>query len=106
MDVKQNILTKDEEDSILNTNFIKALVAIIIASIIVPLWVRFIINFSTNVFNLNPDSARWSFLIALFFTGFLILYVVLILDEDTKRSVQGTIAGISSISISNRSNMS
>ena len=57
-----------------NSDFIKALAAILLGSVLVNLWIRVINNFTYQFLNLNQESTFWAFMIAIFFTGLLILY--------------------------------
>lgn len=88
------------EDSCVNTShwtFVLALVAILIGAILVNLWIRFINNFTYHTLKLNPDSTTWALVIALLATGILILYISLVLDDDTSKAVKQSITGVSFI---------
>lgn len=75
--------------------FVLALVAILLGSVLVNLWIRVINNFTYHTLKLNPDSTTWAFIIALLATGVLVLYVALVLDDDTSNSVKQSITGVS-----------
>lgn len=77
-----------------NIVFIKALVAIILGSVLVNLWIRVINNITHNFFHINPDSAFWAIVIALFMTGILIVYIAFILDRDTSLQVRSSMTGV------------
>ena len=74
--------------------FVKALVAILLGSILVNLWIRVINNLTYHALKLNPDSFVWALVIALVCTGFLVLYIAVILDENTSMQVRQTITGV------------
>lgn len=88
-----------EKGNSCNTNknvlFIKALIAVLIGALLVQLWVRFVNNFTFQTLKLNPDSTFWTLLIALFFTGLLVIYVIFILDEETGKQIRERITGVS-----------
>ena len=91
---------KGEEKSVSideNWSFVTALVAIILSSVLVNLWIRVINNFTTHTLGLNPDSTGWALLAAIFFTAVLIVYIIFILDEDTSKAVKQNMTGISII---------
>lgn len=88
---------KDGEKSVSvdeNWSFVTALVAIILSSVLVNLWIRVINNFTTHTLGLNPDSTGWALLAAIFFTTVLIVYIIFILDEDTSKAVKQNMTGI------------
>lgn len=88
---------KDVEKSVSvdeNWSFVTALVAIILSSVLVNLWIRVINNFTTHTLGLNPDSTGWALLAAAFFTVILVVYVIIILDEDTSKAVKQSMTGI------------
>jgi len=74
--------------------FVKALVAILLGSILVNLWIRVINNLTYHALKLNPDSFVWALVIALLFSGFLVLYIAVILDENTSVQVRQTMTGV------------
>lgn len=78
--------------------FVKALVAILLGSVLVNLWIRVINNFTYHTLKLNPDSFVWATVIALVCTGFLVLYIAVILDEDTSVQVRQTMTGVAFVS--------
>ncbi len=81
--------------------FIKALLAIVLAALIVNLWLRVINNFFFHFLNLSQESLLWALFIALLFTGLLIIYIVFILDEETSLSVKRNLTGIAAVSAAN-----
>lgn len=77
-----------------NTVFIKALVAILLGSVLVNLWIRVVNNFAYNTLKLNSETTRWPLVVALVATAILILYIAIFLDEDTKNQVKRTLTGV------------
>jgi len=74
--------------------FVKALIAIILGSVLVNLWIRVINNFTYHTLKLSPDSTTWAIIIALIATSFLVIYVIFILDNDTSVQVRHTLTGV------------
>ncbi len=77
------------------TQFILALVAVLLGAILVNLWIRVINNFNFNFLGLNQDSFWWTLLIALVFTGVLVAYIAIAFDEDTSHQIKAKISGLS-----------
>ncbi len=77
-----------------NWNFVLALVAILLGSVLVNLWIRVINNFTYQTLGLNPDSTFWALLIALFFTTLLIVYIIVVLNDDLSKAVKQNMTGI------------
>ena len=75
--------------------FVLALVAILLGSVLVNLWIRVINNFTYHTLGLSPDSTIWALIIALTATGLLVLYVAIVLDDDTSKAVKQNITGVS-----------
>ncbi len=84
--------------------FIKALVAVLLGAVLVNLWIRFINNFTYHTLNLNPDSTFWAIIIALFFTGLLVIYIIFILDEDTSLQIRQSMTGVTYATITGINN--
>jgi cytochrome c biogenesis protein CcdA len=94
----QNGIPKVIEDCCSDTSqwtFVLALVAILLGAVLVNLWIRVINNFTYHTLKLNPDSSIWALIIALIFTGILVLYIALVLDSDTSNAVKQNITGVS-----------
>jgi hypothetical protein len=81
-----------------NWNFVLALVAILLGSTLVNLWIRVINNFAYNTLGLNQDSTFWALLIALFFTTILIVYIIIVLDDNVGKAVKQSMTGITILS--------
>lgn len=92
---KEKSIADDE-----NWNFILALIAILLGSILVHLWIRVINNFAFQTLGLNQDSTFWTFIIALFFTTILVVYIIFVLEDDVSKSVKRNMTGITTISAS------
>ena len=93
---------KDGEKSVSideNWSFVTALVAIILSSVLVNLWIKVINNFTTHTLGLNPDSTGWALLAAIFFTTVLIVYIIFVLDEDTSKAVKQNMTGITILGV-------
>lgn len=82
-----------------NWSFVTALVAIILSSVLVNLWIKVINNFTTHTLGISSDSTGWALLAALFFTVVLIVYIIFALDDDTGKAVKQNITGISILGV-------
>ena len=91
---KHNKSTKDCS-TITTSQFILALVAVLLGAILVNLWIRVINNFNFNFLGLNQDSFWWTLLIALIFTGILVAYIAIAFDDDTSNQIKSKISGLS-----------
>jgi hypothetical protein len=92
-------------NTITTSQFILALVAVLLGAILVNLWIRVINNFNFNFLGLNQDSFWWTLLIALTFTGVLIAYIAIAFDDDTSNQIKARISGLSlSGTVANSSN--
>jgi hypothetical protein len=74
--------------------FVTALIAILLGSVLVNLWIRVINNFTYHTLKLNPDSTVWAIVIALIATGILVIYVIFVLDSDTSKQIRRTLTGV------------
>ncbi len=92
---KEKSIADDE-----NWNFILALVAILLGSVLVNLWIRVINNFAYQTLGLNQDSTFWALIIALFFTTILIVYIIFVLEDDLSKAVKQNMTGITVIGAS------
>jgi ABC-type uncharacterized transport system fused permease/ATPase subunit len=81
-----------------NWNFVLALVAILLGSALVNLWIRVINNFAYSTLGLSKDSFFWALLIALFFTTVLIVYIIIVLDDNVGKAVKQNMTGITILS--------
>jgi hypothetical protein len=84
--------------------FIAALFAVLLGSILVNLWIRVLNNFTYQTLGLNPDSTLWSLLIALCASGILVLYIFVVLDDDTSAKIQQKVTGVAFGAASNAAN--
>lgn len=75
--------------------FVLALVAILLGSVLVNLWIRVINNFTYQTLGLSPDSTIWALIIALTMTTILVVYIIIVLDDDTGCAVKQNITGVS-----------
>lgn len=76
-----------------NIDFVKALIAITLVSILVSIWSRVVINFTSYTLGFGEHNT-WAFaMVALVLTVILIIYVLIILDTETSKSVRATLVG-------------
>ena len=76
-----------------NIDFVKALIAITLVSILVSIWSRAVINFTSYTLGFGEHNT-WAFaMVALVLTVILIIYVLIILDTETSKSVRATLVG-------------
>ena len=76
-----------------NIDFVKALIAITLVSILVSIWSRAVINFTSYTLGFGEQNT-WAFaMVALVLTVILIIYVLIILDTETSKSVSATRVG-------------
>jgi hypothetical protein len=97
MSWKEIFKNVSNEKSILddeNWNFVLALIAILLGSVLVNLWIRVINNFAFHTLGLNQDSAFWAIIIAVFFTTILIVYIIFVLNDDLSKAVKQNMTGI------------
>lgn len=101
---KLNIVTQQvknisvKKDDIVDTThwtFVLALIAILIGSVLVNLWIRVINNFTYQTLGLNQDSTIWALIIALVMTTVLVVYIIIVLDDDTGCAVKQNMTGVS-----------
>ena len=81
--------------SISHSQFVFALIAIILAAVLINLWIRVINNFVYTFLKYSSDSFWVALIVALVATGILIIYIVVILDEDTSLQMKSKISGLS-----------
>ena len=84
-----------------NVTFIKALVAVLLGSVLVNLWIRVINNFTYHTLRLCQDSTFWAVVIALTATAFLVIYIIFILDENSGCQVKQQMTGVSFVAAPN-----
>ena len=76
-----------------NAEFVKALIAITLVSILVSLWSRAIINLTSHTLGFGENSTIGFTIVAIILTIILIIYILFILDSETSNSVKATLVG-------------
>lgn len=84
-----------------NVTFIKALIAVLLGSVLVNLWIRVINNFTYHTLRLCQDSTFWAVIIAVVATGLLVIYIIFILDENSSCQVKQQMTGVSFVAAPN-----
>jgi hypothetical protein len=84
-----------------NVTFIKALIAVLLGSVLVNLWIRVINNFTYHTLKLSQDSTMWAVIIAVLATTILVIYIIFILDEDSGCQVKQQMTGVSFVAAPN-----
>lgn len=98
-------ITSKEDCTISQGQFILALAAVLLASVLVNLWIRVINNFAFNFLKLDQDSLFWSLIVALIATGILVLFLVIAFDENTSNQIKGNLTGLTfGSTVTNNSN--
>ena len=74
--------------------FVLALVAILLGSVLVNLWIRVINNFTYQTLGLKQESTFWALVIAMTMTAVLVVYIIMVLDDNTSCAVKQNITGV------------